>query len=127
MVGRGNGGHGPTDFGPDGKAGEVPAGVLTELADPVLIPEGVPEERGVCVHDPCHFAEIRGVGQGATSEGIGQVPKQPRAAQAPPSHPVAAPMARASDASQMSPLPSTGMEVTASFNAAMACQSAFPE
>ena len=53
-------------------------------------------------------------------------PRQPRPTTT-PSHPVAATMARASDASHTSPLPRTGMVVTARLSSAMARQSASPE
>ena len=52
-------------------------------------------------------------------------PRQPRPTTT-PSHPVAAIMASASDASHRSPLPSTGMVVTAALSSPMACQSACP-
>jgi hypothetical protein len=52
-------------------------------------------------------------------------PKQPRPMTT-PSHPVRCCMATASAASQMSPLPSTGMDVTAAFRSPMASQSAGP-
>ena len=53
-------------------------------------------------------------------------PRQPRPTTT-PSHPVAATMARASDASHRSPLPRTGMEVMRALSSAMASQSALPE
>ena len=82
--------------------------------------------------DVGHLAQTRRGGAGepvnaadssANSQGL---PRHPRPMTT-PSHPVAAIIANASLASKMSPLPSTGTVVTASFSRAIWSQSAVPE
>jgi hypothetical protein len=116
---RGDAGHVVTDPGADRVAGEVPAGVLAEAgaAGPLALPAArrprwsrmtsttVPSGGGSCTRRPAKAS--------ARSRNSHGRPRQPRPTTT-PAQPVRSIMASASWASQMSPLPSTGMVRTSS-------------
>jgi hypothetical protein len=83
-------------------------------------------------HPVEHFPEIGARRDAATLEYRSEITEQPWAAEAPsPDSDAVTPVVRimrsASSASQMSPLPKTGIEVTASLSSLMRDQSAWPE
>ena len=102
-----------------GVAGEVPAGVLAERLHAGHLAAPVDQAPGVVPHDRGDLPEARRRLHGSAGEGVDEVAEQPRAAPGSRGRRPrrrsrsAASMASASWASQMSPLPSTGMVRTA--------------
>ena len=117
---------------PAGKPFEIPRDVLADVAaalDLVLV-----EVDKVCRMPPQRVRHRPQVGRTRTSDPAKAAarsvnshgrPRQPRPTTT-PSHPVSATIRSASSADQMSPLPSTGTDVTASLSRAIADQSACP-
>jgi len=80
------------DHRPDREPGQVPPGVLAELARPRLVAERVAQQPEVSVHHRTDHAEVRRSRHRTAPEGAGEVPEEPGSAEAAPTdhHAVAA-------------------------------------